>query len=225
VRASGSRQNRCDTSGRAFAGSQRQIQFYVNERPAAIQKAITEALETPLSIRWISPLRSEGYREYNDSAFLRAIGLSNFCADLSRFWPAGGPRWDALGVDNDAEGVLLVEAKSHVPEIYGSGCGATSAASKEKIETALALTKNWLEVVGERDWKGTLYQSANRLAHLYFFREVLRVKAWLLNIYFLEDPHSPTSRSEWDAGISNVKRAIGLTQVPFYADVFLPATD
>ena len=217
---------RCDDTGRAFAGSQRQIQFYVNERPSVLNQAICEAFKTPFSLRWVSPLSSDGYREYWDSGFLKTLGLPQHVKELNRFWPSGGPHWDALArVDNRMGGVLLVEAKSHVPEIFGTGCGAEAASSLKKIEHGIAATKDWLRVSHDADWKGPLYQSANRFAHLYFFSEILRIKAWLVNIYFIDDRSipTPTSRTMWESGIADVKKSLGVGEVPRCADVFLPA--
>jgi hypothetical protein len=215
---------RCDDTGRAFAGSQRQIQFYVNEQPSVLGQAISDALKTHFSLRWVSPLKSEGYREYWDSAFLKALGLPQHCRELNRFWPSGGPHWDALAcIQNSTDGVLLIEAKSHVAEIFGNGCGAEAPSSVKKIEQAIAATKQWLHVGHQVDWKGPLYQSANRIAHLYFFTEILGVEAWLVNVYFTDDPHSPTSRTGWQGGIADVKKSLGISEVPHFADVFLPA--
>lgn len=45
-------QERCDATGRAFAGSQRQIQFYVNEQPALLNRAIEDAFGHHLPLRW-----------------------------------------------------------------------------------------------------------------------------------------------------------------------------
>jgi len=151
--------------------------------------------------------------------------------DLRKFWPRGGPVWDALarveyGEMNTGKGVLLVEAKSHPPEIYGSGCQA-SPKSRSKIEEALLLTKRWLGVKEDIDWTGPLYQSANRFAHLYFFREIANVPAWLVNTYFLNDPHSPTEYAEWQRVLKEVKTELGISgfEVPFMADIFLEARD
>jgi hypothetical protein len=217
---------RCDDHGRAFAGSQRHIQFYVNEQPLVLNQAISDAFKTPFFLRWVSPLSSDGYREYWDSAFLKALGLSQHCDELNRFWPCGGAHWDALAcVQNRTGGVLLVEAKSHVPEIFGTGCGAEAASSIKKIEQALAAAQQWLHVSQQPDWKGPLYQSANRIAHLYFFTEILRIEAWLVNVYFVDD-HSiptPTSRTMWESGIADVKKSLGIAEVPHCADVFLSA--
>jgi hypothetical protein len=80
-----------------------------------------------------------------------------------------------------------------------------------------------LHIGPQADWKGPLYQSANRLAYLYFFREILQIEAWLVNVYFTDDPHSPTSRATWQRGICDVKKSLGIGVVPHCADVFLPA--
>ena len=211
-------------SGRAFAGSQRQIQCYVNEHPSVLDAAISATLSQSFSIRWASPLRSDRYREYKDSAFLSVLGLNDARTELSRFWPNGGPVWDALGVvEGSSSGVVLLEAKSHIAEIAGGGCLAKAERSIEIIETSLAMTKAWLEVSDEADWKCALYQSANRIAHLYFFRQILGMNAWLVNVYFTADPHSPTSRAEWDPAVADVKRGLAISKIPFYADVYLPA--
>jgi hypothetical protein len=68
-----------DASGRAYAGSQRQIQTYVNASPDALNKAIAESLGTtfPSSacIEWASPLKDEEYKEYRDGDFIRVLGM------------------------------------------------------------------------------------------------------------------------------------------------------
>jgi hypothetical protein len=148
------KRSRCDDAGRAFAGSQQQIQFYVNERPSVLDKAISDAFKRPFSLRWVSPLSSDRYREYWDAAFLKVSGLSQYRKELNRFWPRGGPHWDALAcVENPTSGVLLVESKSHVPEIFGNGCGAKAKSSIMKIDRAIAPTKEWLHVNQQADWK------------------------------------------------------------------------
>src|SRR5260370_18667642 len=112
---------RCDDKGRAFAGSQRQIQFYVNEQPLVLNQAISDTFKTSFSLRWVSPLSSDGYREYSDSAFLDALRLPQDSKELSRFWPCGGPHWDTLASVEKTGGVLLVEARTHVPKTFGHG--------------------------------------------------------------------------------------------------------
>ncbi len=46
---------RVDAAGRAFAGSQRQIQAYVNEQPHMLQTAISDAFKMPLKLQCVSP--------------------------------------------------------------------------------------------------------------------------------------------------------------------------
>ncbi len=90
------RQKRCDASGRAYAGSQRQLQFYVNEKPGLLELAIEGALGQELRLYWVSPLKTLQYKEYKDVEFLHALSLSKYEGELRKFWPNGGPRWDAL---------------------------------------------------------------------------------------------------------------------------------
>jgi hypothetical protein len=224
---------RVDNLGRAYAGSQLQIQLWVNRRSTELTQAVLAALPSLASlksrIRWVSPLEGARFAEYQDRDFLRAAALERCASELRRFWPRGGPVWDALAaVENlrtpDCRGVLLVEAKSHVSEVYGGGCKAT-ARSRKRIEEALELTRRWLGAPSDADWTGALYQSANRLAHLYFFREVMGVPAWLVNVYFIDDPHSPTSRAEWEAALVGIKAQLGLAgiTVPYATNLFLEA--
>lgn len=153
------RQDRVDDSGRAYAGSQLQIQIYVNRRPDELSQHTLKALPSLASlgadIRWVSPLESERFIEYQDRAFLRAVGLDHLASQLSGFWPSGGPVWDALAAVEfrkypGVKGVMLVEAKSHPPEVYGGGCKA-SPRSRKKIEAALSETKRWLGVPEDID--------------------------------------------------------------------------
>ncbi len=179
-------------------------------------------------IRWVSPLAVDDYAEYRDADFLRAVGLGDFVAELKSFWPSSGPSWDALATISDLDGkirpnVILVEAKSHIPEIYGNGCQA-GPVSRRIIEDALAETKQWCSASADADWTGPLYQSANRLAHLYFIRERLKRPAWLVNIYFINDEIGPADHDDWKAELQKVKASLGLTSiVPFAIDLFIPA--
>ena len=92
--------DRTDPAGRAFAGSQRQIQTYVNLHPdalnAAILRAFPELGKASVELEWVSPLEKDGFAEYRDEAFLAALGRSDLAAALAAFWPRGGPQWDAL---------------------------------------------------------------------------------------------------------------------------------
>ena len=217
--------SRIDSTGRAHAGSQRQIQMYVNEKTNALNSAVAQSLSryavTEKDIRWVSPLAADTYSEYQDSEFLEQVGFGVLAPRLLEFWPRGWACWDALA--RIEGGCLLVEAKSHVSEIYGRGCGA-SPASKQKIQAALDTTKAWLGVSSNTDWTGRLYQSANRYACLYFLREIAKVQAFLVNVYFTGDPRTTTTKEEWDAAIECVNRELGLVgKVPYSSAVLLAA--
>lgn len=231
-----SRESRCDPSGLAYAGSQRQICLYVNQKTPTLSQSIETAIGQPIQPRWVSPLQADRYREYKDHRSLEILGLSMYRRQLQTFWPTGGPRWDALACfGKEKIGILLVEAKSHVSEMYAGGCKATADCSLRKIEAALARTSDWLgselrwrdvhefQLNRGRRGKGSLYQMANRIAHLYFLRAELGFDAWLVNLYFTNDPHSPTTPNEWAAALTEAKRSLGAAKVPFAVDLFLPA--
>jgi hypothetical protein len=96
--------SRVDATGRACAGSQRQIQTYVNERESELSRAIADALcahkINPTAIRWASPLKENGYSEYQDDELLKAVGAEHLVPKLSEFWPHRG-----------RAGTLLLELK------------------------------------------------------------------------------------------------------------------
>ena len=224
---------RTDGNGRAFAGSQLQIQTYVNRRSeclnGAVARGIPELNAASAMIEWVSPLEADRFREYSDWKFLARLGLENYANELANFWPAGGPVWDALArvvcPSNKALiGVLLVEAKSRPTEFYSGGCGATALQSVRQIDSALSDTQRWCGAEPGSKWTGRLYQYANRLAHVHFFRNVLGINAWLTNVHILDDPHSPTSLSDWETALPSIKRELGLSGgAPYTIDVFLPA--
>lgn len=86
--------------GRAYAGSQLQVQIYVNQRAGELSQKIIQGLPSLASLgphlRWVSPLEKDKFAEYQDNAFLKACGFEHFSFDLRKFWPRGGPVWDAL---------------------------------------------------------------------------------------------------------------------------------
>jgi hypothetical protein len=221
---------RQDKKGRAFAGSQLHLQIYVNRRGAEISRIVLSGLlpKAPVgaTIHWVAPLESANFAEYCDIDFLRVLGLDKFEKQLVAFWPTRGPHWDGLAVLRNGQtdwGYLIVEAKSYVDEMK-SNCTASSGVSLAKIDAALAKTKTWLGVRQDIDWKRDLYQAANRLAHLYFLRQVVGVEAWLVNLCFMDDCHRRTSAAEWMAGLGAAKLRLGLpATIPWVSDVLVPA--
>ena len=231
--SSRSSSKRRDDYGRAFAGSQMQLQVWVNCRREKLNAAIKQALgmPTPCSIEWKSPVPPR-FKELRDGAFLRAVGLSSHRTALGKFWPKGGPVWDGLAVSRmpsqTNESVVLVEAKSYPEEVLGSGCQATPGSdARTKIEDSLAKTAKWLGVKNREAWLGTMYQSANRIGHLYFLREVVGVDAYMVNVCFESDPHRPTSLATWHEAHRQFRETLGLqsAQLPWLADIVLPAAD
>jgi hypothetical protein len=104
---------------------------------------------------------------------------------------------------------------------------AASEQSRKRIAGRLLETREWLHVSERyaRTWLETYYQAANRYAHLRWFVEVLDARAWLANIYFVEDPDRPTNRAAWATAIHRADSELGLAQVdvPGAGRVFLSA--
>ena len=226
---------RVDEAGRAFKGSQLQIQTYVNRRPAELRAGIVSALpelaDPTLVLRWVSPLEAESFREYQDQSFLSALGLEQLADQLRAFWPSGGPVWDALARvedthDGGLKGVVLAEAKNYPEEMYSGGCRASSEESRRLIAGSLERTREWLGASDTPAWMGKLYQLANRLAHLYFLNEVAGVPAWFAGILFYDDvDHHPTKPDKWSGAMQLARVELDLpgAGIPQYDDVLLPA--
>ncbi len=54
----------------------------------------------------------------------------------------------------------------------------------------------------------SLYQSANRYAHLYWLREVAGVDAWLTHLLFVDDPtYGATSQELWEEKLPELEPA------------------
>ncbi len=202
--------SRVDAFGRAYAGSQFQIQTYVNRRleelDAAILGALPDLAQCGPSLQWVSPLEEDRFIEYQDESFLAALGLLEFAGELAQFWPQGGPKWDALAKIQLSHGggcgVLLVEAKSYPKEMSSNGCLACEA-SRTRIVNSLEAARVWLRAEAA-DWTGPLYQYANRLAHLFFLRHVAGIPTWFVNVCFAGDPHSPTPAIIWKEELERV---------------------
>jgi hypothetical protein len=213
----------------------RQTQLYVNEHADELNREILGGLPD-LAVRrprivWVSPLRQKGYGEYRDEAFLHALGFPDVAADLGKWWPHGGPRWDALArleFEEGEPGILLVESKSYPDEMYDkAGCDAWSETSLSMIAAALAETQNWLDVDKPvESWMRPLYQTANRLATLKFLMDRMNGRAWLVHLCFLDDPTHPmrirTTKSEWQQALVEASAVLGIERaIPHYAHVFV----
>jgi hypothetical protein len=190
-------------------GSQKWIQRAVNDRTSLLDGALLPMLKGAHSIDWRSPLRQHNFAEYRDADFLKLVGLEECSDALTEFWPRRGPQWDALGV-SDQNDVLLVEAKAHLQEMCSPATQAT-AASRDRIKIALSETASAFKAKPRADWTEIFYQLANRLAHLHFLRRK-GVPAWLVLVNFIGDTdmEGPQTSREWEAAYLVTYHVMGI---------------
>ena len=207
-------------------GSQKWIRYVVNQCPEILNSRIIAQLEIPTNegINWLSPLANDDYAEYQDQEFLAVLKTKLGNVPLEKFWPNGGPVWDALG-RSDSGNLMLVEAKSHVGEMVSPRSQA-SPQSKALISKSLKECKKYLKSKSNIDWARSFYQYTNRLAHLYFLRELNRLPAFLVFVYFVGDKEmkGPESEEEWRGAIKLLHSYLGIGRTkltPFMADVFI----
>jgi hypothetical protein len=191
-------------------GSLKWIQRLVNRDPSPLDRAILARLPNAQSVIWRSPLASDDYAEYRDGDFLNLLDLPQMAPHLESFWPRRGPQWDALGVTDNRD-VLLVEAKAHIPELHSPPSKA-SPLSLKMIRASLDEAASSAGVPAGKDWHGEYYQLANRLAHLYLLRRHA-IPAWLILVNFLGDAdmRGPKKAEEWEAAYLTAQVALGLS--------------
>lgn len=206
-------------------GSQGDLQRLVEMRPQLLTGRIKASLGLPgdLDINWLSPVRPN-YAEYSDEDFVEVLGLKAKTIRLDRFWPKGGPHWDALGKGKDGS-IFLVEAKAHIGEIVSSSSGA-SGDSLGMIRSQMERTKAFLHAKADVDWTAHFFQYANRLAHLYFLRVEAGIPAFLVFLYFIGDEyvHGPSTEDEWRGAVRLLHVFLGIERTkltPYMADVFI----
>jgi hypothetical protein len=203
------------------------MQIYVARRQNELSHAVLDALRKTgkrfTSVEWVAPLETNNFYEPRDRVFLTTVGLEHLGKRLADFWPARGPRWDALAVLHPGKAVLLVEAKSYPSELLGGGCKAGKS-TRPRIQKSLDASKKFFKVQTAADWLGPLYQYANRLAHVHFLNIECRHPTFLANVCFLEDPHRSTSMAAWQSELKVLKSRLGLSAlIPNTVDVFLQA--
>lgn len=209
-------------------GSQRHLQQLVNDPADPLGHVLSQelALTPDESIKWLSPLAGDDFAEYRDEAFIARLGLHSGRMDfpLAAFWPNRGPQWDALARTSGRR-VLLVEAKSHRSEIV-SRCAARNSQSLARIQRALTQTQAFCRADPAANWSLSHYQLANRLAHLYWLRQLNGIDAHLIFVYFVNDQpmHGPASIAAWQTDIDMAYRRLGLSGEPmpgFVHNVFI----
>lgn len=177
----------------------------------------------------MSPLANDEFAEYRDEDVIRLTSMQLPKRPLVDFWPVRGPQWDALARVG-TKGALLVEAKANIPEIVSPGTSAEGK-RRELIERSLSEVKSYLGIDERIGWSGKLYQYANRLAHLYFLREINGQDAYLAFVYFTgdRDIDGPATIEEWQAALPVAKRVLGIPKQHrlsrFVADVFVDVSE
>lgn len=195
--------------------SEHWLRVAVNEHTDALNSRVREVFgwQPDEQVEWISPIVSDDYAEYYDQEFLEKLGRHDrdLKVSLASFWPRSGPRWDGLAKTKNSGKIILVEAKAYVEEAvdYGTRAGA---ASHLQIDKSLAATKEAFGARMEASWQTPFYQHANRLAHLYFARELNSLDAYLLFLYFADAPDvpSPCTKEQWLGAIRLIDRCLGL---------------
>jgi len=212
-------------------GSLKDLQVAINEKKVFLDDEISKVIGKRVNINWESPLKTDDYAEYRDEHFLRLLDLTNKIKNpLNLFWPNNGPQWDALGINESGE-IILVEAKANIPEMASPGTGAKSIKSINKIKSSLADVKKYLNISNSIDWAGTFYQYTNRIAHLYYLKVLNNIDANLLFIYFINDVtvEGPKTKDEWIGAIKTMECYLGLDkqhkQKKYIHDVFIDVSD
>jgi len=211
-------------------GSLKDIQILVNKNQVLIDKLIKAKFSELANeeILWTSPLVNDGYAEYLDNDFLIKIGLDPNDIQLDKFWPSGGPHWDALAYSKQGK-IFLVEAKANIPEIVSPASRATIK-SKCLIDYSLNETKQYLNIFNDINWSGKFFQYTNRLAHLYFLRIKCKKQAYLINIYFIGDKsvNGPKTKQEWEGAIKVLHSYLGVSRhklSKYMVDIFIDIND
>lgn len=194
-------------------GSQKDLQILANQHQDILNHELSKILNKTIKLEWLSPLKDDDYAEYVDQDFINRLDInSRIIKPLNDFWPNGGANWDGLAKDNET--IFLIEAKAHISEQMIESTGATSIESINLIKKSLEETKAFLDVKSDVSWcKENYYQYANRIAHLYYLREINKIDAHLLFIYFLNDK-TVTGKSEtkedWKQAINDVYKKLEL---------------
>lgn len=215
----------------AARGSEKWLQVAVNDHPDLLNDDLRQLLDLGegRSIGWVSPLGIDDLAEYSNASFLEVLGVGEHASALANFWPArGGPHWDGLARSTRGD-LILVEAKSHIGELKSSPCQA-GPESLSLIEKSLEETRRHLNGDTYVDWSKVYYQYANRLAHLYFLRELRKLPAWLAFVYFVgdHDMNGPASADEWSGAISMLESTLGVRNhrlARYVMDVFVDVND
>lgn len=209
------RQNK--RTGWAYAGSQRQIQAYVNTPglTVALDASLIEAMPAlrGCQLEWKAPLACESYSEPRGSKFWAAIGRPDAERLAKNWWPGRGPVWDAVALARGADGattVVLVEAKANAAEVKGGALAAKSPTSKALITQSLETAHHQLGANGRPSaWIGPYYQLANRLAWTHWLN-THDMPAVFAHVLFKDDRSlRPTGAAQLQDAVEAAHEALG----------------
>ncbi|MDR0273564.1 MAG: hypothetical protein LBI27_09645 [Clostridiales bacterium] len=138
------------------------------------------------SIKWLSPLESANYQEYqlNENPIAQEFGFNN---DMFTSWWrfSRQPQWDAIGKSENGT-IILIEAKAHIKECE-SECHA-GYDSYPLILNAFKKTHANLSATipfNENTWMNKYYQTGNRFLfwdNLKPIKDVLLVFLIFINV-------------------------------------------
>ena len=214
----------------AEKGSQKWLQCLINNSNSIeiINKEIYSQLNLSkgIEISWLSPLQGNDFSEYSDNDFIERLGIK-LQKPLSDFWPHRGPVWDGLAKTNDL--LFLIEAKAHLRELISTKTGAKEP-SLDKIRNALKKTQSFLKAGPCLDWAEFFYQYTNRIAHLYFLREINKIPAYMIFLYFINDTemNGPTTKEEWEGALKIINMLLGINNhklKPYLMDIFISTNE
>ncbi|MBN2877810.1 MAG: hypothetical protein JXL85_09200 [Bacilli bacterium] len=178
--------------GKGKKGSKFWIQEFINtEKCTQLNEEIKRIFKHIKTVTWVSPLKADNYKEIKPKT-LKILKNADF-----KFWPNNGPWWDAIGIANGDE-VVLVEAKGHIQELK-SKCTATSHQSIMLIKKSMKIAHDNLgqNLFNEDLWLTKYYQYANRLSWYYHLKRQGK-KVILLFIDFVNDyTHISTGLEKW----------------------------
>ena len=202
-------------------GSQKDLQLLANQHQDIFNRELSKILDKTIELEWLSPLKDDDYAEYVDQDFINRLDInSQIIKPLKEFWPNGGANWDGLAKDNET--IFLIEAKAHISEQMIDSTGATSMESINLIKKSLGETKSFLDVKSDVSWcKDNYYQYANRIAYLYYLREINKIDAHLLFIYFLNDKtvtEKAETKEDWEKAINEVYKKLELEKSNKFSD-------
>ncbi|TMQ13964.1 MAG: hypothetical protein E6J90_16535 [Deltaproteobacteria bacterium] len=209
-------------------GSEYHLRRYLAVAPATLSAAIADEIgDGDRACEWLPfGAGKRGDRELRGMEFLDPTARGAW-AD---FWSRTGtpPNWDAVGRRAGIREWVLVEAKAREGELVSPPCGAKEDGGRARIEQALRAARRHFGVADDRDWMGSYYQIANRLASLYFLTEIAKQPARLVFLYFVGDTfpdgsRCPASRADWEPLVAKANGVLGLpTDLDRVHHVFLP---